>query len=432
MDVSSRSASESAIRVHPVERGDRLIALDLIRGLAVLGILLANVTGFAHVDLAYYWPPAMPGGSNAADRLIWLAQFVLVDGKFRGLFTILFGAGLVLFTDKFADPRRGIVLQARRLCWLLLFGLAHFYLLFRGDILFSYGCAGFFALFFLKMPAPRLLAIGIIWTLVGAAMQSTAYITPALVEAGSPGAASGGPAIDYYRDYWADRLAEADLQGQLMASAGYWDILRYRVIGESDILYSYFTYCFFETIPMMLVGMGLYHSGIFSGSEQRPAWFGLAIGAVLAGLLASLALGIYVLGKGFPPYLTQLAFFGLSGILNLPVLLGGTCLLALWAARPNEGWLAQRLSLAGRMAFTNYIGTSLVMVLIFQGWAGGLFGQLHRFEMLLVVLLGWALMLAFSRLWLRRYRYGPLEYVWRCLTYWQTFPMRRSATITKS
>jgi uncharacterized protein len=77
------------------------------------------------------------------------------------------------------------------------------------------------------------------------------------------------------------------------------------------------------------------------------------------------------------------------------------------------------------MALSNYVGTSLVMVLVFQGWAGGLYGTMHRAELLVVVLLGWALMLTFSRAWLARYRQGPLEWLWRCLTYWQCFPLRR-------
>ncbi len=425
MESAQNSLSEKTVPAHPVRREERLISLDLIRGIAVLGILLANITGFAHVDIAYYWPPALPGGATVGDKIVWLAQFVLVDGKFRGLFTILFGASLVLFVERIPNFPAAIRLQARRLGWLALFGLAHFFLLFRGDILFSYAMAGFFALFALSLKGERLIVIGIIWALAGGILQSLTYLTPAMIEAGNLVSAHQSEAVQFYRDYWQERLLEAQLQEQLVTGGGYADILRYRVLGEADILGSYFSYNFFETIPLMLIGMGLYRSGIFAGSTDVPSWRGLAIGGVLLGLALNLASGIMVYAQGFPPFTTQLAFFGLSNIANVPLLVGGTCLLAQWAAQPRDSWLSERLSAAGRMAFTNYVGTSLVMVLIFQGWAGGLFGQLHRLELLLVVALGWALMLQFSRIWLARFRYGPLEYLWRCLTYWQIFPLRR-------
>jgi uncharacterized protein len=412
----------------PVSSGERIVALDLIRGIAVLGILLANVTGFGHADLAYYWPPAMPGGGTLSDRAVWLAQFVVVDGKFRGLFTLLFGAGLVLFVERAGAGERAMLLQGRRLFWLALIGLAHFFLLFHGDILFSYACGGIFALLAWRMQATQLVVLGVIWALVGAGMQLLSYVTPMLIEAGSM--AADGPrqleAFNYYQQYWQTQLQQDALQGQLLADGSYWDVLRYRVQGEGGLLVAYFNYAFFETIPLMLLGMGLYRGGVFAGGDALHRWTPMAWAGVVIGLAANLAIGVFVWSRGFPPYLTQGAFFGLSGFANLPLLLGGAVLAAQWAARPHSGWLVERLVLAGRMALSNYVGTSLVMVLLFQGWAGGLFGTLHRGELLLVVLLGWALMLTFSRLWLGRFAQGPLEWLWRCLTYWRWFPLRRA------
>lgn len=406
----------------PIASADRLHALDLIRGIAVLGILLANVTVFGHVDLAYYWPPALPGGGNATDGLIWLAQFVVVDGKFRGLFTLLFGAGLVMFIERAGGGEKAVLLQLRRLGWLLVFGLLHFFLLFRGDILFGYACAGFVALLFLRLAPERLLAVGLIWAVLGGTLSILAYLTPAMIEAGG---ADESHVIAYYNTYWQAQLADAAVQGRIMAEGNALDILRYRIAEESHLLASNFQYAFFETIPLALIGMGLYRLGLFAPSKRPEAGRRLAIGAVVAGLALNLAAGLWVWASGFPPFLTQLAFFGLASLANLPLLLGGIWLLARWASQPSESWLALRLTQAGRMAFSNYVGTSLVMMLVFTGWAGGLFGQLHRAEMLLVVALGWLLMLRFSGIWLEKYRYGPLEWLWRCLTYWRRFPLRR-------
>jgi uncharacterized protein len=416
------SSTEAAA---PVAGRERIVALDLMRGIAVLGILLANVVAFGHVDLAYYWPPALPGGGHAADRWLWLTHFVLVDGKFRGLFTILFGAGMVLFFERMGQEDRAIFLQLRRLALLALIGLIHFFLLFHGDILFGYAVAGAFALIAIRLPAEKLLALGAIWALVGAAFGALAYLTPALIEAGID------PASDqirsYYAAHWEAQLAEAARQGLIMREGSYGDVLAHRANEESGLLAFYASFGFFETIPLMLLGMGLYRSSAFSSPDGRVA---LAWGAAALGLLFNLALGLWVMAHDFAPYVTQLAFFGLSGIANLPLLVGGAVLLARWAGQPRRaaqaGWLVDRLTLSGRMALSNYVGTSLLMMLVFQGWAGGLYGQLHRAELLLVVLLGWAAMLTFSRVWLARFRQGPLEWAWRCLTYGRRFPNRIS------
>ncbi|MFC3098505.1 DUF418 domain-containing protein [Alteraurantiacibacter palmitatis] len=414
----------------PVPTQERLVALDLMRGIGVLGILLANVTAFGHVDIAYYWPGALPNGGNAADRWIWLVQFVAVDGKFRGLFTLLFGASLLLFVERARQSAGGdsaaVKLQVRRLILLALIGLAHFALLFRGDILFTYACGGLGALLFLRLPAERLLAIGLIWAVVGAGVQALAFLTPAMVEAGL--SAAPPHVVEYYASFWQAQLEEASAQAAVLGQGSYADVLDYRLTEEAGLVAYYAQLALYETIPLILIGLALFRGHVMGrqaddGSVMlisRPA----AVGLALAGLIANLAAGLWVMGQGFTPYVTQLAFFGLGPLANIPLLLGGAVLLARWAARPHTGWLAARLVLAGRMALSNYVGTSLVMMLVFQGWAGGLFGSLHRAELLLVVLLGWALMLTFSRVWLGRFRQGPLEWIWRCATYRRMFANR--------
>lgn len=416
----------------PVATGERLLALDLIRGLAVLGILLANITAFAHPELAYYWPPALPGGGNAADRWIWLVQFVLVDGKLRALFTVLFGAGLVLFFERLGGAERALLVQVRRLLWLLAFGLAHFFLLFSGDILFTYACAGLLALPFLRMPGEKAIVLALIWLLVSGAMQLLATITPMMVEAGTAAETARQATSSIYHDYWAEELAEAARQTQIMAGPNGWAVIAWRVREEAGDLLGYVTWVFFETIPLILLGMGLFRLGLFHPSPgdgpqrwQRLWW---AWQLLALGLGLTLWTGLWALHAGFPPYLTNYVYFGTAALTNVPLIVGLVVLLARWAVRattgPRRGWLVQRLVLAGRMAFSNYVGTSAVMMLVFQGWAGGLFGQLHRADLLLVVALGWLLMLAGSSLWLGHFRHGPLEWIWRCLTYGRLVPNR--------
>jgi len=405
-----------------VATGERIAALDIVRGMAVLGILLANITGFSHPALAYYWPPAMSGGAEGADGWIWLAQFVLVDGKMRGLFTILFGAGMLLFIERAGSG--GGSLQLRRLMWLALIGLAHFYLLYSGDILWSYATAGVLCLLMLHLRTWQLLAIGIAGTLLGGLLLLSDFAPSALLELRALG---GGPIPAGWAElqqYWAGKLAELPGEAAVMAGPSFAALLQYRWDEESWRLGSTLFYNFLETIPLALIGMGCFRAGVFTDPAVRRRWRPWAWAGVVLGTALNLAAGLHVMRAGFPPFQTQAAFFGLSPLFNLPVLLGAAVLLTDWAESIRKGWLGERLGLAGRMALSNYVGTSLVMALVFQGWAGDRYGTMHRAELLLVVVLGWGLMLTASRLWLARYRQGPLEYLWRCLTYGRIFPNR--------
>ncbi|MXO73282.1 DUF418 domain-containing protein [Alteraurantiacibacter buctensis] len=418
----------------PVSGEDRLGALDLIRGIAVLGILLANITAFAHPDLAYWWPGALPGGGNAADGWVWLAQFMAIDGKLRALFTLLFGAGLVLF-DHNQRERHGrtdgqaMAMQARRLAWLGLFGVLHFFLLFEGDILFSYAVGGLLALFALRMSTERLVGIGVVWLVASGVIQLLPWIGPAMAEAGvsSPGLQSGTFAEILDRS-WQDQLAEAAEQARVMAGDSYAAVIGYRLDNQAGDLASYASWALFETVPLIMLGMAAMRMKLFAPSDEDPSGGPLPWVLVALGLALNLATGLLAMDYHFAPYITQAVVFGTAPLTNLPLIAGLVLLLARWAvratARAEQGWLVERLVLAGRMAFSNYIGTSAVMMLLFQGWAGGLFGTMHRLDLLLVVLFGWAVMIAFSRVWLGRFRYGPLEWLWRCLTYGRLFPNR--------
>ena len=413
---------------------ERIVALDFIRGVAVLGILFANITAFAHPVLAYYWPGALPGGGSPADQAVWLFQFVFVDGKFRGLFTLLFGAGMVLFLERAGTGAKGKGLQARRLFWLLLFGLAHFALLFVGDILFTYAIAGFFALLMIGWKPRTQLWTGLAWyTLASLALT---------LLAGSQAALEAEPALRSHpaiAEQWRamqegalSQVAEAHQVRTVYGGGSLLEVVAYRVREQSVMLAQAGFIALIETIPLLLIGMALYRFGFFSGALDRArmkrwSWIGLLVGA-----LGSLALGWWTLSAGFPFFLTQFTFNGASSLPRLPMILGMAGLLVLAAPAAANGWPGRRIIAAGRMAFSNYIGTSVLMMLVFQGWAGGLFGRLDRIELLAFVLLGWVLMLAWSAPWLARFRYGPLEWLWRCLTYGRMSPFRREALATAS
>jgi len=146
---------------------------------------------------------------------------------------------------------------------------------------------------------------------------------------------------------------------------------------------------------------------------------------IVAGIALTIPLALWPYNSGFDFFTTLVVFQALGRIGQLPMALGLAALLVLWAPSATRGWLGSRFSAAGRMAFSNYLGTSIIMMFVFHGWALGLFGYLGRVELFGVVLLTWIAMLAWSKPWLARFRYGPLEWLWRCLTYGKVFPLRR-------
>lgn len=424
-EVDGQDLISSPDQPAPAKAGNRIASLDFIRGIAVLGILAANIIAFGQPFSAYMWPDAFLTEHGPASDWMWVAQFILIDGKMRGLFTLLFGAGLALFMEKAWERGATRWLQARRLFWLLIFGLIHFYLLWRGDILVLYSMVGFVAMLCLKWSAKTQLMVGVIGYILGgfafAAMMGFPYFV-----AETP----MGEAAQYaeFREGLAasktDALADDTVETEILTGGSYADFARHNLSQHRwDPLVTIFLFGF-ETLPLMLIGMAIYRNGFFSGaldpgSMRRWGWAGVALGS-----LATAAIALWVKGLGFTYWSTISAMMAWMHLPRLPVVIGLAALLALYGAHAS-GWLAQRFAAAGRMAFSNYLGTSILMVLVFHPWAGGLWGDLTRPQLYLVVLLAWIVMLAWSKPWLKRFRYGPLEWLWRCLTYWRVFPLKR-------
>ncbi|UAB79661.1 DUF418 domain-containing protein [Erythrobacter sp. SCSIO 43205] len=390
-----------------------------------MGILVANIVAFGQPFSAYTYPSAWIGGSGDPDGWLWIAQFVLIDGKMRVLFTLLFGAGVYLFMERAWGRGQTRWLQAWRLLILLAIGLIHFFFLWQGDILALYGMCGLGVLPLLKLSLKRMMGIGVTAYVVGALILG-AIMAPLGFMADSP--ARGEAGMVEFQDALATGKAqtlEKDAAlSKLKLEGSYGEIVAHKLSENTFDPFINAWLIVFECIPMMLIGMALYRMGFFSGGVppsdlKKWGWIGLLIGA-----LGNLAIALYVQGAGFSYYSTISAFFGLSPFPRAIMALGIAALLVAYSPAWS-GWLAVRIRAAGRAAFTNYLGTSVVMVFLMHGWALGLYGELSRPELYLVVLACWAVMLAWSKPWLERYRYGPLEWLWRCLTYRQVFPLKR-------
>ena len=420
-ETASPDMATIAGSVAPVTASERISSLDFIRGIAVMGILAANIIAFGQPLIATMYPPAFLSADGDPQHWWWIAQFVLIDGKMRGLFSVLFGAGLYLFVEKANERGAGAGLAVRRLAFLGLFGLIHFYFIWIGDILFLYSVSGLALLAFYSFKPMNQLILGLM-----------GYLISALIFAGMFGglywlARSGAMGEAETAEFQTELMAgmEAGTQmSEAIQSGNYFSFVAANFSENLWMPVSGLTMGMVETMGLMLIGMALMRMGFFSGAFERRklilwGWAGLVLGA-----LGSLWLGLWVRSTNFDLMAGMLAYVGGSAPPRLPMILGLAALMVAYA--PSfTGWLGQRVSAAGRAAFTNYLGTSILMLFVFHGWALGLYGELGRPQLYLVTLFGWAVMLAWSKPWLERYRYGPLEWLWRCLTYGKWFALRR-------
>jgi uncharacterized protein len=402
---------------------DRLASLDLIRGVAVLGILTINIGGFAGPGLETVSPNYM-GRVSAADEWTFATSFLLFEGKMRALFTLLFGASMLLFIDRAEERGRpGIALQARRLLWLVLFGYLHFLLFWWGDILLFYALGGLLALPFCRLPGRALATIGIagfiLWHTVGVVDRLPHVMIEERVLDGAASAAE----IDARQERISEFLEGSDEEA-LGANAGFVEHVRLKLASRSLEPFFGAKEYMGETLPLILIGMALFRSGFFSGDWGRAALRRTAIGVLAVGGAATLAMLAWVMPRHFPPSTMGMLIHYGAAVPHLLMAAGYGAALVLATPRLLRTWLGQRLEAAGKMAFSNYLGTTVVMTAIFNGWGLGLFDRFGPLQQVPFVLLGWILMLAWSKPWLTHFRRGPLEWVWRSLVEWRMLPNR--------
>ncbi|HQS96577.1 MAG: hypothetical protein B7X90_14450 [Novosphingobium sp. 17-62-19] len=400
---------------------NRIEALDFLRGVAVLGILAINVTGFWGPSLATF-SPAIPYPEPAADRWFALA-FVLFEGKMRALFTLLFGASMVLFAQ--AAERQGAapdMAQVRRLLWLLLFGYLHFALLWWGDILFSYALCGLGALMFRQLSPRQLLGIALPFYALSQGVEALLDLPGVVTEQAV--LAGVAPAADMAEQAaMMDRIAALVAQDSKVLNAGFFEAMRLK-LGQSALQPLTTTLSTFtETLPLMLTGMALLRLGMFADWPRKRLKQVATVGIGLGALPTLLALH-WLLTHDWPPRAMFAAIEHGMALPHLFIAFGYAAALVLLFPLVRATWLGQRLTAAGRCAFTNYIGTTVLMGAIFSGWGLALGPELPRQWLPAFVALGWAAMLAWPRWWLARFGQGPLEAIWRRLALPRVNPVR--------
>jgi uncharacterized protein len=394
----------------------RIDVLDGVRGAAVMGILLMNIVDMAMPGYAYY-DPTYYGGSEGANFFAYVLNYALFDGKMRGLFTLMFGASTALIADSALrsgeSPAR---VHFSRMFWLFVFGMIHAWLIWYGDILVLYSVCGMIAYFAWRWSTRNLFVVGI--ALVFAKLAITAFIylsTQEIKHAGT--AADASPeAIERWRDKQQE-LALPTPESQLEGYRGsYRDALETRIPLTVYILTVAHPLAIPDTLGLILIGMALFRLGFFSGTWSRHTYIKVALWGYVICLPLYVPLIRWNMADGF-----SMVTLHMTEAIHLTFMrpwlsLAHASIVILFMQSGHARWLAERLVAAGRAAFTNYLGTSIVVTLIFNGYGLGLYGYLERWQSYGVVLLVWALILGWSKPWLERFHYGPLEWLWRSLS----------------
>ncbi|MGB8885636.1 MAG: DUF418 domain-containing protein [Candidatus Korobacteraceae bacterium] len=411
--VSSDSAG-------PVTAKERIASLDVLRGVALLGILPMNIQAFSMISAAYI-NPTVYGDLHGANYWVWFLCHLLADEKFMTIFSMLFGAGIFLMTSHIeAAGRKSAALHYRRMGWLILFGLLHAYLLWYGDILVNYGLCGLLAYGYRKATPRKLIIYGIAfiavasllflytaWTMPHWPAQQRESFTQQLWQ---PTPAMTASEVAAYRSGWLGEMRQRANDALVIELQGFLVLAFWRVEG------------------LMLIGMALFKLGVFSArAPARVYWSFVAVAlligfpAIIYGVQRDIAEGwdirnSFFLGSQYNYWASILVALGWVGATML-------------VCQSPLKRLTRPLAAVGRMAFSNYILDTVICTSIFYGFGLGLFGKVSRVQQIEIVFAIWIVQLTISTIWLKYFQFGPLEWLWRSLTYWKRQGFRRGIAL---
>jgi uncharacterized protein len=428
----------------PLQTSQRLKLLDVIRGIAVLGILIMNVPYFGLPYLAYY-DLRILDETQGINSLMWKIMMIFFEGSMRAMLCLLFGAGMILLTerlDKKNIPNLAADIYYRRLLWLIVLGVIDEYiLLWPGDILFPYAIAGLFLFPFRKNSARFLIRAFVCCMLIytlsiyvkessASEIRSNGLAAIERVKNHQPLNYEQQNDITKWKRYNEDNSLEglkqqAALQSEIFKK-GYGDISAFFDEINIEIQSAYlYLFAFWDYAGFMLLGMALYKMKFITGEKSTSYYFITMIITFAIGISA----GYYNV------YLLQKGNFDTIGVYNnkivdvyqihrLGVGIGYLCLIILLFKLQVFKKIFSVLAIVGRMALTNYFLQNIICTIFFFGYGFGYFNKLSRYELYYVAGAIWIIEILFSVVWLNYFNMGPLEWIWRCLTYKKWLPLR--------
>lgn len=401
--------STASVILSPTKKQDRVLSIDVLRGFAVLGMLLMTVQHFSMPNIAVNNPTVFENLSGV-HLGVYLVSHVFADQKFEAIFSILLGASIIMISNRAKKEQiRSGGIQKKRLFWLLIIGLIHSYLFWYGDLLVAYAICGFFMFRFRRKKSKALFTYGILFLSIGSAISlvigytiplwETVELQERIQQLWIPSSENISQEIDYYRSNWerqiAYRASQAfDHQTRIFLTETLW-----RVSG------------------LMLIGMAFYKMRVLIAKQSKKYYlkmviYGLGIGLplVAAGTLLDFAYDWDFKLSLF--YFSQFNYWG-----SVLMAIGYIGLIMLFMKFVDAGFFTEVLAAVGQMSLSNYILQTIILSLIFYGQGLALFGDLDRAAQAFAVIMICAFQMIFSCLWLKYFKFGPIEWAWRSLTY---------------
>jgi uncharacterized protein len=428
----------SPTSLSPLKALDRIQSLDVMRGIVLFGILLMNINGMA---LAHaYGDPTVSGGATGWDLYTWVATNMLFEGTMRALFSLLFGAGMFILLDRLEKKGAGLKaadIYFRRLMWLLLFGLIHSYiLLWTGEILFSYALMGFLVYSFRNLAPKKLIIIAVFLFAAGTLWNYTEYKSDvklmknvALVEQYKTDGVALTKELEEASTKWEEiqkeRSPEAIAEYNANMKQDYFGVLAFLApINMHFEKYYFYRYDVWDILSMMLIGIAFFKLKILS-AEKSVRYYGVMM---LVGYGVGLCVNCYEVDLIMKNDFSLLSFSKSNITYDLgrvSVAMGHIGAIMLFCKLPLLAFLKNALGAVGKMALTNYVMHSVFALFLFTGAGFGLFGAFQRHELLYIVFAIWLFQLIVSPIWLKYFHFGPLEWLWRNLSYNKRHPIKK-------
>ena len=434
----------------PLRENERIKLIDSIRGIALLGILLMNSMAQSQAHMFYdrMDPRQSMTGLNF---FAWGAEMLVFEGTMRGLFSILFGAGTLLLLTRLIRKNNGLEpvdIYYRRLLWLLVFGLINaFIFLWPGDILYPYALCGLLLFPFRNLSPKKLLWIAFAFLIIGTYREnSDLYQNKKIISKGQV-----AEVLEAKKQKLTDQQTEdlakykgfkdrTSQQGVIKAavkdektlqSRNYLTIFNYykpiNMTIESSVLYEDYWY---DILLFLFIGMALYKSGFLLSKNSTSVYAAVAFIGITVGLLINYIYAKQQYQLKFDQFqFTQKWKFSYYEIRRVFQTTGYLSLLILLYKAIPFRKILNVFAPVGQMAFTNYLSQSIITSIVFYGFA--VYGTLQRYEVYYVVGAIWLFQILSSHIWLRYFRFGPFEWVWRSLTYLKKQPMKRRVELAE-
>jgi len=419
--------------IRPIKLTERIEVLDVVRGFSLLGILLLNIIAFGLVSQSYINPSLDLPDSFTIDWAIWGLIEVTAEGAMRGIFSILFGAGIVLFCANKSQADQKLFL--RRNFFLLCFGIIDaYFLLWYGDILITYAVAGYILYYLRNLTGKTLLKIAVAILCFTAFLnylgkEVITYSKDAYTEVNSFEQTDLTEEQILWAEAWDEfrvnyQPNEVEINAEVLQRRGsYAEIFEWNAERKNIVIYS-LPFYLWDIFLMMVLGMALFKLGILQGERSLSFYKKLAAVSFAIGLSVNF-IELYLFTSSGFDYRYSRVFLSSYDLGRLGMALGYISVVNIVIKADVLKVVRQKLQNVGRMALTNYILHSIICMVLFTGVGFGLVNEISRANLYLIVIAIWVFQIYFSGYWLKRYQAGPLEWLWRSATYKKIIQLRK-------